>query len=236
MAITDNIVAYWKLDESSGNATDATGNGFTLTNTNTVSYSTGLINNGANFGATSNSNKALTTANNLGIDGGNVTISAWYNPAGTSNRTILGCGSVTSQVLYYMQYTGSAGTHVLELHRWKVPGSDIKISSIAVTAGVWNHIVLTYDGSTLAGYLNNSAISGTSTSGSGTSGLTSQTSLGGYSQLSSFAPGIVDEVGVWSRVLSAGEVSTIYNAGVGLQYPFIPPAPTGQPSFLLNFC
>ena len=48
MALTDNLVSYWKLDESSGNAADSVGSN-TLTNTNTVTYSAGKINNGADF-------------------------------------------------------------------------------------------------------------------------------------------------------------------------------------------
>jgi hypothetical protein len=43
MALTDNLVAYYKLDESSGNAADIV-NSITLTNTSTT-YGTGKINN-----------------------------------------------------------------------------------------------------------------------------------------------------------------------------------------------
>ncbi len=38
MALTDGLVAYYKLDESSGNATDSVG-GFNMTNTNTCTFS-----------------------------------------------------------------------------------------------------------------------------------------------------------------------------------------------------
>ena len=45
MALTDNLVSYWKLDESSGNAADSVGSN-TLTNTGTATYAAGKINNG----------------------------------------------------------------------------------------------------------------------------------------------------------------------------------------------
>lgn len=237
MALTDNIVAYWKLDESSGNAADATGNGFTLVNTNSVVYDAGLINNGSDFSTTT---QLLTIGNNCGIDGGNVTISCWLNFPSNSNspRTFIGCGSVTSQVLYYMKFTGTLDTSSVEFHRYKIPtgSNDIKITGSPITNDVWNHLVLTYDGSTLAAYVNNVAVTGTTTTGSGSAGLTSETSIGRYVQLGSNAIlGKIDEVGIWSRVLSAGEVSTLYNGGVGLQYPFVaPPASTTTPSFLFN--
>jgi hypothetical protein len=32
--------------------------------------------------------------------------------------------------------------------------------------------------------------------------------------------GDIDEVGIWSRVLTSTEVTQLYNGGAGLQYPF----------------
>jgi hypothetical protein len=32
--------------------------------------------------------------------------------------------------------------------------------------------------------------------------------------------GMIDEIGVWSRALTSGEVTQLYNSGAGLQYPF----------------
>lgn len=49
MALNTNILASWKFDESSGNATDSSGNGKTLTNTNSISYVSGKVNNAADF-------------------------------------------------------------------------------------------------------------------------------------------------------------------------------------------
>jgi hypothetical protein len=43
MALTDNLLAYYKLDESSGNAFDSFA-GKTLTNNNTVGFAAALIN------------------------------------------------------------------------------------------------------------------------------------------------------------------------------------------------
>ena len=44
-----NNLAYWKFDEASGNATDATNNSLTLTNNGTATFGAGLINNGKNL-------------------------------------------------------------------------------------------------------------------------------------------------------------------------------------------
>jgi hypothetical protein len=50
--------AYWKLE----NTTDSSGNGFTLTNHNTVPFNQGLFTNSADFGS-SGTNKSLECAN-----------------------------------------------------------------------------------------------------------------------------------------------------------------------------
>lgn len=232
MALTDQCVAYWKLDESSGNAFDSSPSGFTLTNTNTVSYGAGLINNGADFTST-NTNKQLTIANNCGINGGAITISVWINKYfDPSTRQFVFCGSSVSQVMYYMEYL--VGTGQLRIHRRRAPNTDVSITSVlSITDSIWHHVVLTYDGVTLAGYLDNVAITGASASGNGTSGLVSQTSLGAASQLGNFSRSKIDEVGIWSRVLSISEVNDLWNGGAGIQLNFIPPVSTACPAFLL---
>jgi hypothetical protein len=43
--------------------------------------------------------------------------------------------------------------------------------------------------------------------------------------------GMVDEIGYWERDLSSSEVTTLYNAGAGLTYPFISAA---QPAIFMG--
>ena len=45
--ITNGLVGYWKMDEASGDATDASGNGNTLTNNGTTTYVTGKFGRGS---------------------------------------------------------------------------------------------------------------------------------------------------------------------------------------------
>jgi hypothetical protein len=54
-----NLRAYYKLE----NENDSSGNGLTLTNNNSVTFTSGKFNNGANFGS-SGTNKGLTTTTN----------------------------------------------------------------------------------------------------------------------------------------------------------------------------
>jgi len=37
---------------------------------------------------------------------------------------------------------------------------------------------------------------------------------------SSYWSGLIDEIGIWSRVLTADEITALYNEGTGITYPF----------------
>ena len=52
---------------------------------------------------------------------------------------------------------------------------------------------------------------------------------------SNFFNGALDEVGIWRRVLTANEITTLYNGGAGLSYPFTI-APGGTVLFLPLIC
>ena len=74
MALTDNLVSYWKLDESSGDAVDAVAS-LSAVNTS-VTYSAGKINNGAVY----NGSAYHTIADNAAIKpSSDISISCWVN-------------------------------------------------------------------------------------------------------------------------------------------------------------
>lgn len=227
MALTDNLVAYWKLDESSGNASDSSGNSKTLTNVNTVSYSSAKINNGADFGS-SNTNKRLSINDDLGIDGGNISISFWVKmntEISSGFITLIQHGGVSSYVNDTVWYDYGGGTRKLSFFRQRQNVNGTKIDyNITLGTDNWYHIVYTYDGTNLRGYINGSLVAGpTSASGNGNAGTIDCFNVGAlyaYGGYEKFSSAKIDEVGVWSRALSSTEVSTLYNSGNGLQYPF----------------
>lgn len=236
MAILDNIVAYWKQDESSGNATDATGNGYTLTNTGTVTYAAGRVNNGADYGST-NTTKSLSSTSALGIAGGAVTLSCWVklaaSPSSGNQYSLMNIVNMDGSpyVAYDIFYKNDSGTYNLYFRRWRVNQvNQWVIYEVTLTEGVWYHIVLTYDATKIVGYLNGNNVGEENASGNGsTGGISTQTNLGAIAA-SNYTCGMTDEAGVWSRALSSTEVTTIYT---NIQYPFTsPPTPISPfPSF-----
>lgn len=211
MALATNCVAYWKLDESSGNASDSAGSN-TLTN-GSVTYGAGKINNGANF------TTALFSGTSPVSGTGAWTFSCWYKSSSTGTNkqiTIFGNSAQAAKSLIYL-YTTTGNAIQMD-----TAGAALITSSTTSTMdGNYHHLVITYDGANnFAMFIDNSAVG---------TGSTASMNLGsdvvnlGYDRLNSrwgWGNGL-DEVGFWSRVLSGAEITQLYNGGAGIQYPFV---------------
>lgn len=230
MSLLTNLRAYWKLDESSGNATDSSGNGFTLTNTTSKAYVAALINNGIDFGSSVRNTTELTTSSQiLSSATGSASISLWFK----QNTSVQTAGDPGLFILPYKNATGSVIAIILKWNGGSPRIEIIRRTSSDATAfttfgnstSVWYHVVAVYNGSTISGYLDNVAFSTTGVSSTGTFNAASYPiSLGG-SFMSNNATAIIDEVGVWDKALTTNEISQLYNGGAGLSYPF----PTASP-------
>jgi len=225
MALTDNLVAYWKFDESSGNASDATGNGRTLVNSTSVTYSSGKINNGVDFGAT-NTTKFLSVANSLigTYNADSYTVSVWLNiltlPSG-NNQTICGIGGDAGRAQTNLMYIDIAGT---KYFYWSIFNGSSGFSAqlaYTLTTGTWTHVVYKKSTTTVEVYVNGTSIGTASLSITDASpGRTAEFTLAQEAAgTANEYKGSMDEMGVWTRALSATEVSQLYNSGAGLPYP-----------------
>ena len=219
-ALTDNIVAYYKLD----NVNDSVAS-FTLTNNGSTPFNPAKINNGYD-GGIANGSKYLTIANNLGISGSAMSISLWFSlstiPGTGINYFLAHLGDDVTDVEYILAYRDNAGTKQLYFNRVKQNLSNNEIiSNQTLTVGVFYHIVITYNGSTMTLYLNNVSLGTLSASGNGISaGITGFRIGADLNGPSLFTSGLIDEVGVWSRALTSPEISELYRSGSGITYPF----------------
>lgn len=221
-ALTDSLVAYYKTDESSGNAADSVG-GVTLTNNNTVTYGTGKILNGADFGS-SNTTKYLSAANALGLTTGAFSVGFWVkvNTApSNSTETIIAWTTSTGNLRIKVEYLDSAGTKTLRFNRSKPTVADQAINyNTTLTVGTWYYVVMTYDTTTEIGYLNASNVASGAASGTG-AGQSNAINIGRNDNASNYSSVMVDEVGFWSRALTGTEITELYNGGSGFSYPFV---------------
>lgn len=217
------LVASWKLDESSGNAADSTG-AVTLTNNNSVGFGAGLINNGADFGA-SNSSKNFTSAEKLGIGNGALTVSAWVKPSSYPSSdadptppgrfNVFGVSDSGPGISYFLHISNVSGTIECIFGRWR---NSVAINAARVVftppTTSFTHLVGTYDGTTVKMYVNAGTPATAAASGNG-SGGPNGTAIGSNHSSQAYFSGMIDEVHVWSRALSPQEITGLYNAGTG---------------------
>ena len=227
MALTDSLVSYYKLDESSGDASDSVGSN-TLTNVNTATFVTGKINNCCSL---SGASQAFDKAGNYGIAfGSSYSIGGWVRlnaEIGASTWQLFSlCHSATNADISVITYDYNSGTRRLRNIRYNSGAVDTE-PTYNITLGTtdWYHIFITYDSGTarMDTYVNGtSVVNATSSNTAGTSGSYVQGFyLGRYGDGgASITNSKIDEVGVWSRCLSSTEISQLYNSGLGLAYPF----------------
>ncbi len=234
MALSTNLVSYWKLNESSGNATDSVGVN-TLTNTGTVTYGAGLISNCATFA--SGKYLSVADASQTGLNFTTaLTFSVWvYIDTAITDGNRYGLITKTYNAEnrgYEFFYARNGSNYRIYVYlgssnsNWVLPA----ITSTNLGTAAWHHIVFRYDGSlsgdarfkytvdNVAKTLESVATLGSFT---GTIDASSLEFILGH-RTTSIQPllGKLDEVGVWSRALTDAEITTLYNAGAGLTYPF----------------
>lgn len=234
MALTDQLVAYYKLD--SGALTTDTVGGFTLTNNNTVGTGTGFIGTGsADFGTT-NTNKYLNVANDLGTDGGSISMSFWVKlqtEISTGTDCFIIHGGATSHVNDMVGYDYNGGTRRVAWNRQQQnTANNVYYHTATLGTSNWHHLVYTYDGTTMKGYYDGTEVVSQNLSGNGASGTGDGFGIGGSNrgggpEWFGYSSCYTDEVGVWTRAITGAEVTSLYNSGAGLAYPFTVSTYTG---------
>lgn len=212
----NNLVSYWTGDNTPNDA-KGTNNG---TLTNGATYGVGKINNGFSLDGT---NDYLAFGNVLNFDGSTpFSFSLWVKFNAIPYSVLFGKfgGGFTG----YEIAASSSGN--LRIYMSSGSGTLDLTSNCGLTTGTWFNLVLTYDGSKTASgvkFYSNGVLKTNDTPSSnnltGTIATTGLLSIGCRTGGSSFVNGIMDEIGVWSKVLTLTEVTELYNAGAGKQYP-----------------
>ena len=163
------------------------------------------------------SNDALITGNQ------SRSISVWAKSSQslTSNNNqvpfSLGTGSIGNRTKFAIKIRGSQRVQI-DAKSYSVDFDDVYAGanwgSIDLNDGQWHHYVVTYATDDLKLYVDGTFIAGSTNFNS----LVTQDGalIGVWYRNGSFAdhfPGQIDEVSVFSRVLSSGEVSSLYNSG-----------------------
>ena len=229
MALSDNLISYWKLDEADGStghtAYDAvnypSGNNGAFTDV-TQSSTNGKLPTGSPIGAGFNgttSKIVLGTAIAMPTD---LTISAWIKTTGDANQVIFSDNKADGSVYYFLwmnnadrlglYWQSAAGNNRSYLTDGSVT-TDTNFHLVTITQVGTGAPIFYFDGQVVAS-------SETGSTGVATKPTAQGTAIGRNGLVSEFYwNGSIDEVGIWSRALTSGEVTSLWNGGAGLAYP-----------------
>jgi hypothetical protein len=232
VSLLDDLVSYWKLDEASGDALDAHGSN-TLAAVNAPGSAAGKINTGRTFGGNASGQK-FTIADNASLSMGDLdfTISAWVKleskPAGNAMNVVAKRNLGGGNLEYWLRWLNTTD-------RFQFVVTPDGSTQTIVTAdflgppslGAWYHLVCWHDsaGDQILLQVNNGMVSHIA-HGSGVFNGASDFWMGD-SNTAEVWDGVLDEIGIWKRVLLPSERSALYNGGAGLPYSDFAPAPAG---------
>ena len=226
--LTDNLEAYWKLDETSGVRYDQTANDYDLqpfTTFTNLEYYTGIIGNAVNFRPNVQEHAYLerTTGTPVHFQG-DTTLSIWsHTHATAAERYIAAVYYSTNERAWRLNHTGTGQQVTLTLSS---DGAAVGVTTLGDAAWTtWVHVVLVWDESanTMTPFVDGTKGTPFSPPGTGIHSAAADFMVGTYGIAGTpgaYYSGAVDEMGVWSRALSDSEVAELYNSGSGLAYPF----------------
>lgn len=227
MSLLTNLVAYWKLDESSGTRADAHSS-YDLTAVNSPGSTTGKLGDAVALAAAS-SQYLSSAASALQVGTGSISFACWLRVSSLSaHRPVAtkGAGndmSAANATGYNLQIRTTGEV-------MSVFGDAANSTRLVNSSGVGEiltdttyHLAYVIDRAAHEArvYKNTSLIlTQDISSRAGDCSSSSNFHLGANSSVVNCLDGWIDECGVWSRALTAPEVTTLYNSGNGLAYPF----------------
>jgi hypothetical protein len=205
LVMSNSPRAYWRLGESSGTtAVDEMGasNG-TYSGGYTLGAAGALVND-ANTAVDLNGTSGRMSAPSVpALDlTSQVSIEAWVNP-----DSLAGTRWIVNKGTFYYLYI-SNGTTYFGIHQ----GGYLFVTTTTVTTGAWQHLVGTYDGSTLVLYRNGVVVAQAPASGA-ISSTSTAVFVGAVSAAGSYYDGRIDEVAIYGTALTPAQALAHYQRG-----------------------
>jgi len=218
-------VGHWAMDDNAANKVveDSSFNGNHGTaqqNTEDIADA-GIIDGALTFNGTTD---YIDCGNDTSLDiTGSVSISAWvkFDALSTDHQTIVAKrGAVEDQVANYVLRTGP-GQIQDQIQFYYHDGTNWHVytaSNANLLAGQWYHIATTFTfgtGSSMKCYVNNNLLTGNWNLGDGNSPVpinTKPVTIGGLTT-GKYLDGIIDNVKIFNKALSEGQIEELYNEG-----------------------
>jgi glucose/arabinose dehydrogenase len=208
------LVGAWGFNEGSGTtAVDASGNGNIANTVNGPSWVAGKHGNAVSLDGVDD---YLTVLNSSSLDvaGSALTLSAWVNPAAISHDSIL-VGKFWSATMsnpfyqYGVELDGGVVPHFYVGTGGGVTGG----SAGSVPLGQWSHLAVVFNGTQAQFYLNG-VLMGTSAVNASITARGNALRIGADANTQQFFKGLIDDLRIYNRALTAAEVQGDMNAGL----------------------
>lgn len=203
-----DLVLRFGFEEGTGSAvTDLSGNGNTGAFTGAAAWTSGqqgggvAVDGAASTGVTAADSPSLTFSNAL-------TVAAWIKPADCSHGTSGHNTVVAKDSEFLLAFDNTCG--IANYVSTNVGGWTGDFPGTKVAVNTWSHLAVTYDGSTIRSYLNGVLQS----AGTAKNGTVNNTTVAAYvgrrpDCCTQTFNGVIDDVAVFKRALSAPELSTL---------------------------
>jgi chitodextrinase len=229
LAATGGLVAAYSFDAGSGStAADVSGNGNTGTIANAIWSTAGHAGAALSFNG-SNAWVTVPDAPALDLTTG-MTLEAWVKPTklGAWRTALIKEAPSQSELTYGLYASTDTGPPSGNVLVGSPPDTFLRGTSTPAL-NTWTHVSATYDGSTLRVYVNGVQQASRAVSGA-ISTSTGALRIGGNSVWGEYFSGLIDDVRVYNRALSASELQTDMNTPVGGSPAPPPPADTQAPT------
>jgi hypothetical protein len=207
-----DLVGFWGFDEGAGTtASDSSGNGNNGTLINGPGWTGGQVNGALSFDG---DNDYVEVPDDPSFDiADEITVAAWINPAETNGwKTIVSkfAHSPGNRMdLYWVLYNGRIAASLAGISG--IPGSYWG-PDVPVETGVWMHVALTYNGLVMTMYkdgVNAATIGATGALMLADSSSDEPFMVGLNTEWGEYFEGIIDEVRIYNRALSAFEIGEL---------------------------
>ena len=233
---TSSMMSYWPLDETSGTAfTDVVdGNPGACTDPNCPAPATGIVAGAQSFNSTDKDGILITEGGTTPLIWANAdsfSFEMWVNftEVCTDNKVFFGrySAALTSEARWWVGCT-PGGYPAFLLKSANAPAPTIMADEVAINDGQWHHVVAVRDAGANTNLLYVDGVEAISAVQSYTTDFTSTGPITiGYYPTSAvqgyWFNGLIDEVAVYDKALSATEIENHYNNGAGQSYCSEPP-------------
>lgn len=223
--LLDSLILYYKLDEASGTLADDATDHQDGAVRGSATRILGKIGNALHTNAW---DKLLRSPYNAASDiDTTYSISMWFYL--DSLPSVIGGSYLFYAFLptspWYSHAIALENTDRIRFNARDDDGNNCNVySSETLSDSTWYHIVVTCrgDGNTSQIYLNGADVSASADTFTGKIYNTTNYLYFGNTDSELYnTASVIDEIGVWNRVLTVGEVTSLYNAGLGKTHPFI---------------